>query len=355
MLEAGLEYGSLMNGEPIVFLKIDWARPAEVQYYVAQPLREVLENDEADYSNAACQVLAFTLLALQANTHNNDEHVAAASTCDKWTDDFAAVLNKIKREEEELAKADGTAAGSSTPKKAKHRRVPSSPELQPPPLKMSKRDPRLMASPGVSDRVSRSHRSGNAWGYTPAAAARLAKGQAKTGAEVKITTMSGAKAATIKQLRHSVTHSQFMDLLRKQLSQSLVKGVVLGYMFLAKGVTGRRVPDLERDQVVYHRLRALRGYHIPGVPRMYFYDIDVRIIRFLLLSHAGPMLRAGDEEAKAHAIGLASRSSYASRSTLGAISPANSPFFLDCGRPIALPIGMGIFDASQRITRSEAK
>ena len=39
--------------------------------------------------------------------------------------------------------------------------------------------------------------------------------------------------------------------------------------------------------------------------QMYFYDIDVRIIRFLLLSHAGPMLRAGDEEAKAHAIGLA--------------------------------------------------
>ncbi|EJP63309.1 metalloprotease-like protein [Beauveria bassiana ARSEF 2860] len=103
MLEAGLEYGYLTNGDAIVFLNIDWTDPTVLRYHLARPAREVLVDQDATWSNAVCQVLAFTIMALQSSQHSNDERVAA-NKCNKWLVDFGHVLDQILKEEEEREK-----------------------------------------------------------------------------------------------------------------------------------------------------------------------------------------------------------------------------------------------------------
>ncbi|KAM0665024.1 hypothetical protein ACQRIU_006177 [Beauveria bassiana] len=104
MLEAGLEYGYSTNGDAIVFLNIDWTDPTVLRYHLARPAREELVDQDATWSNAVCQVLAFTVMALQSSQHSNDERVAAANKCNKWLVDFGHVLDQILKEEEEREK-----------------------------------------------------------------------------------------------------------------------------------------------------------------------------------------------------------------------------------------------------------
>lgn len=37
MMEGGLEYGLLIIGEIIVFLKVDWEEPGTLYYHLAEP------------------------------------------------------------------------------------------------------------------------------------------------------------------------------------------------------------------------------------------------------------------------------------------------------------------------------
>jgi hypothetical protein len=41
MIESGLEYGLLITGEAIVFLKVDWDEPEILYYYLVEPGLEV--------------------------------------------------------------------------------------------------------------------------------------------------------------------------------------------------------------------------------------------------------------------------------------------------------------------------
>jgi hypothetical protein len=122
-----------------------------LRYHLAQPSREVVRDGDPTYSNAICQVLAFTILALQSSQHGNDERVAAAESCEKWEVNFGYILDQITKEEEE-----GTSpASTTTPRRSKHRRVPSSPNWQPTPIKRSRRNPRQESPPGEADRALR--------------------------------------------------------------------------------------------------------------------------------------------------------------------------------------------------------
>lgn len=109
MLEAGLEYGYLTNGDSIVFLNIDWSDPTVLRYHLAQPSREALVHQETAYSNAVCQVLAFTVMALQSRQHGIDERMAAVNSCKSWEVDFENVVQRIIGEDE--ARASGWTGG----------------------------------------------------------------------------------------------------------------------------------------------------------------------------------------------------------------------------------------------------
>ncbi|KAM3462619.1 hypothetical protein NHJ6243_004020 [Beauveria neobassiana] len=131
MLEAALEYGYLTNGDAIVFLNIYWTDPTVLRYHLARPACEVLVDQDATWSNAVCQVLAFTIMALQSSQHSNDDRVAAANKCNKWLVDFGHVLDQILKEEEEREEKEreekAAHSGPTTLAGKKHRRVPSSP------------------------------------------------------------------------------------------------------------------------------------------------------------------------------------------------------------------------------------
>ncbi|KAF4123458.1 hypothetical protein GMORB2_6159 [Geosmithia morbida] len=372
MLEAGLEYSYLTNGDAIVFLKIDWADPAVLHYHLAQPSREVLVDGDAAYSNAICQVLAFTLTALQSRQHTNSERVAATEKCQKWEVDFGFILDQIvKEEEEEKARADPT-----TPRGRKHSRATSSPGWLPAPIKKTRRNPRQQSPSEESDRVLRSHghdrpgggagtgggasegdRAGRPDGSPQRHGTAASSDRAPTGGESTyqgrrqyctpscLLSLVGGQlsdqkcpnvelhlgttlpeAGQARQARHPVSYSQFMDLLRRQFAQGLDEGVVVlgkegacgalfqitllryGYTFIAKGVTGGRVPELEKEAAVYQKLQPLQGHGIPvclgsvdlkPLGQVFYYYFDVRIIRFILLSYGGTEVRAGDEASRA--------------------------------------------------------
>ncbi|KAM3504235.1 hypothetical protein MY11210_008431 [Beauveria gryllotalpidicola] len=381
MLEAGLEYGYLTNGDAIVFLNIDWTDPTVLRYHLARPSREVLVDQDAAWSNAVCQVLAFTIMALQSSQHSNDERVAAANKCNKWLVDFGLVLDKILKEEEEREKK-AVNSGPTTPTGKKHRRVPSSPDWQETPVKRTRRNPRSQSAAEQPGRVLRSHRpdrpgrggagfgggghsrggtsggdggsseaGGSSEGFSTAGtSSRFAPGGGGGGGGQQRQRQYCTSSCLLslvndgpldsncpnaalhregipaeldaKKHRHAVLYSQFMALLQEQLSQSLERGVVVlgkegacgalfqitllqfGYTFIAKGVTGGRVSDLEKEVAVYQRLRPLQGHGIPvclgsidlrPLGQVYFYDFDVRIIRFLLLSYGGTEVKSKDK------------------------------------------------------------
>ncbi|KAL1910184.1 hypothetical protein Sste5344_004096 [Sporothrix stenoceras] len=438
MLEAGLEYGFLTNGDAIVFLNIDWTDPAVLRYHLAHPSREVAADQDPAWSNAIAQVLAFTVLALQSEQHSNNERTDAARKCGKWVVDFSSALNTIAKEEEEREKAANSST-SSTPGKRKRRRVPSSPEWQPTPLKRTKRNPRQPSPPDESDRVLRSHNrrdgpdsgagsggdggggggdssgaggdnstgggsdrgsgggdiasggsNGTGGGLSEAGGSsetqrpRNSTGLKPWPSRPKIerekprehyctraclmsltkdrpldsrcpnvalhragtcavpdavgrdfendrnTGSPGKRSHKTKAVqRHPVTHGQFIRLLQDQFRNGLEPGVVplrlegacgalfqitlvaYGYTFIAKGVTGGRVPELEKEAAVYEQLRPLQGRGIPvclgtvdlkPLGQVYYYDFDVRIIRFLLLSYGGTQMRVLDSRAKARIV-----------------------------------------------------
>lgn len=373
MLEAGLEYGYVTNGDSFVFLKINWDNPKELFYHVALPGHEVKVNDDLIWSNAVCQVLAFTLLALQSTQHDNDARNAATSTSKKWKVDFEYVVDKVIKIEDKAAEAH-----PSTPNKKKHRRVPSSPDWSPEQGKKARTgsdtdtcDRRVTRSQskrdggGEGDSGTGGSSQGGGFQGGGASTSRSAPVSGSGGGSSSTTQRTGSGGRTRSEqprayctpsclfslvnggpldnkcpnvsfhkkdgtLGHPVSHARWMELLRQQLSKTLVKGVVAlnkqggcgvifqftlleyGYTFVAKGVTGRRVPDLEKEKAVYHRLQSLQGRCIPvclgtvdlrPLQRILYYDIDVRLIYFLLLSYGGPKLaRPADPKAEARIV-----------------------------------------------------
>ncbi|KAJ0129949.1 Uncharacterized protein HZ326_26945 [Fusarium oxysporum f. sp. albedinis] len=64
MIESGLEYGLLITGEAIVFLKVDWNDPETLYYHLAEPGPEVTAHpNNLQMCTAVGQYLAFTLIA----------------------------------------------------------------------------------------------------------------------------------------------------------------------------------------------------------------------------------------------------------------------------------------------------
>ncbi|KAL2889113.1 Protein kinase-like domain protein [Ceratocystis lukuohia] len=84
MICGGLEYGLLTTGEAYIFLKIDWANPKVVYYHVADPESEVRENGDGTFLSAIAQVLAFSLIALNAPIHDLDTRNRVMDALPTW-------------------------------------------------------------------------------------------------------------------------------------------------------------------------------------------------------------------------------------------------------------------------------
>ncbi|KIE00682.1 Protein kinase-like domain protein, partial [Metarhizium majus ARSEF 297] len=89
MIEGGVSYGILTNGEATVFLKVDWNSPDTVLYHVAEPKEEIPFQSELISCTAVSQYLSFILLALsqrdQERVQNQEMRERVKSRLKKWT------------------------------------------------------------------------------------------------------------------------------------------------------------------------------------------------------------------------------------------------------------------------------
>ena len=120
---------------------------------------------------------------------------------------------------------------------------------------------------------------------------------------------------------HAISAAQLRELLLAQIQKTMntnieplgiqgARGAIFkltleshGYTMIGKGTPPHYVPDLRKEKTVYDRLHEIQGTVIPvclgaiDSPRRYFYDVDVPIFHWLLMSFAGRSLQLAEFEA----------------------------------------------------------
>ncbi|KAF4123721.1 Conserved hypothetical, protein [Geosmithia morbida] len=414
MLESGLEFGYITNGDAVIFLKIDWTNTTELFYHLALSSLEVEADEDPIYANTVAQVLAFTLLAFDSGQHSDDERNAAVKASRKWEVGSDYILDEISREE--LRREE--AAGPSTLPRRRRRLSPSRADWKPRPVKKVRRGPDEVVhrpvtrsrtrcggdddgggreTDGDHDRDRGSGGGSHGGGFSGGAEVRDGtwnSGSGEQGSSASKSGRGGAGNPGGSRTRHSsarddagdgagddleerdsngrcknpkpyctpscllslingwpldskcpnvrlharssddgehpVSYAEWMVLLQKQLSQSVVKGLVnlrkqggcgvlfqntlleYGYSFVAKGTTVSRIPALQKEEAVYRKLEALQGRHVPvclgrlglrPLEMTVFYDIGVGIVYFLLMSYGGTKLEIPSKPAARKSIG----------------------------------------------------
>ena len=110
MIDAGLEYGSISNGEASVFLWINPGDPTTVHYFLSEPNRDVpprkADGDDDDdegwknlYQTALAQLLAFRLRALDSTPQSQKWRRQQHQELQTCSVDFNSVLDKVPRED----------------------------------------------------------------------------------------------------------------------------------------------------------------------------------------------------------------------------------------------------------------
>ncbi|KAK5651363.1 hypothetical protein OQA88_12596 [Cercophora sp. LCS_1] len=350
VIRGGLNYGLLTTGEILVFLKVDWANPTAAYYHLVQLDKDThqdLSTADVRYWSAVSQVLAFTLAALDQTPPSQRQLSEASKKLNRWNATFDSVYTAIKKDR------DGTPGSEWFPKR------PLSPALRSPFPKRNRGD----ADPSATDQ-SRRRRSPSQDSSDDGASrpddtptrrrSRRARPQQSTGGgNVHSTSnpdpVQGA-AGSQKRLpyctqrcllglvkggpldqscpnfglhqrvhdvgngHHPISHSEWLQLLRKQLHETLDNGIVpdriigacgvmfqvtlleYGYSFVAKGTVDTLVHKLEHEAEVYEHLAPLQGVYIPvflgavdlrTFERAYYYDLNVEIVHLIFLSWAG--------------------------------------------------------------------
>ncbi|OAQ57369.1 protein kinase-like domain [Pochonia chlamydosporia 170] len=362
MIEGGLDYGLLTTGETIVFLKIDWEDPQTLYYHLAEPGPEVSAHPNHFHScTAVGQYLAFTLVALgqpgQRREHGQEERRLAIQGLKTWAEDFESTLRSIPASERSAPSGFSDYEPTTyegidrSPYPFRHDRRPVSDKDQP------DRQPARRDSPESSDDESRSNlpdtpspaerRTGSREQGTRRSqrihAQRPRGAAARGGSEYtrqyctqkclvgmvrgRLLDIRCPNVTLHKRWRgplgppqggiishHPVSHRQWLQLLRKQLEDSLDNGVTplceggargvlfqvtllaYGYTFIGKGTVRAFIEDLEHEAAVYDRLKAVQGINVPvflgtmdlrSMNKIYYYDHRVYVVHVILLSWGG--------------------------------------------------------------------
>ncbi|OAQ57866.2 protein kinase-like domain [Pochonia chlamydosporia 170] len=359
MIEGGLDYGLLTTGETIVFLKIDWEDPQTLYYHLAEPGPEVSAHPNHFHScTAVGQYLAFTLVALgqpgQRREHGQEERRLAIQGLKTWAEDFESTLRSIPASERSAPSGFSDYEPTTyegidrSPYPFRHGRRPVADNYQP------HRQPTRRGSPESSDDELRRNlpdtpspaerRTGSREQGTRRSqriqAQRLRGAATRSGSERTrqyctqkcLVGMVGGglldtccpNVALHKRClgpghggsisHHPVSHSKWLQLLRKQFEESLDNGVTplceggargvlfqvtllnYGYTFIGKGTVRAFIKDLEHEAAVYQRLKPVQGINVPvflgtidlrSMNKIYYYDHRVYVVHLTFLSWAG--------------------------------------------------------------------
>lgn len=354
MIRSGVNYGLLTTGEILVFLKVDWAHPATAYYHLVELDKDTqarLHAADVTYWSAVSQVLAFTLTAFNQPPPSQSQLGYANKELKWWKATFDSVYSDIKSEP------------GGTPGSEWFLKRPLSPVLPPRFPKRSRGD----AGPSAVDPSSRRRRSPSQDSSGDGAArpddTPTRRRSRRTGAQQPPRGGNASSASRLDPVRgaaggrkrlpyctqrcllglvkggpldracpnfelhrpahdvgdghHPISHSEWLQLLREQLHETLDDGIVparivgacgvmfhvtllsYGYVFVAKGTVDTLVHKLEHEADVYGRLAPLQGVCIPvflgavdlrTLDRIYYYDLNVDIVHLTFLSWAGEPL-----------------------------------------------------------------
>jgi hypothetical protein len=356
MIESGLEYGLLTTGEAIVFLKVDWDEPETLYYHLAEPGPEASAHPgNLDICTAVGQYLAFTLTALgsprEQRGHGQDERGRVQQNLKTWAEDFESTLRSIPADQRLPSPDDAPAYQPTTyrnvdrspyrlrkrdtrrgdrqidraPLGRDERREPSDDESVPRPPDTptalgrrtnqdgTRRSQRLTQQPlrrqgGEQDKE-----------YCTQQCLLGLLRQSPLDPECPNVALHRQKNRAYARARHPVDHAEWLELLWKQLEQSLDDGITqmgqggargvlfkvtlleYGYTFVGKGTVRAFIKDLEHEAAVYNRLKPAQGLHVPvflgaidlrSMNKTYYYDHRVYVVHLTFLSWGGSSLTA---------------------------------------------------------------
>lgn len=373
MIEGGLNFGLLTTGEAIVILMIDWDNPQTLYYHLAEPGPEVSAHPHNFHScTAVGQYLAFTLIALsrhgQKQHHGQEERRQVIQGLKTWAEDFESTLRSIPASERQApsgslyGKPTTYASFDRSPYPFRHpRRKPDCPdEPSNQPTRRDSPEPsddesrgKMPDTPSPAERRSggggrglarrsqriqarqtrdapSSQRAEHAIQYcTQKCLAELVRGgflDIRCPNVALHSQRAGSRPASL-SVRHPVSHTQWLKLLKSQLEESLDNGVTpladggsrgvlfrvtlltYGYTFVGKGTVQAFIKDLEHEAAVYERLKPTQGVSIPvflgtvdlrAMNKIYYYDHRVYIVHLMFLSWGGYKL---DDVRIAHGLG----------------------------------------------------
>ncbi|KAI1082419.1 hypothetical protein F5B20DRAFT_531207 [Whalleya microplaca] len=333
IIEGGLDYGILTNGEAIVFLKVDWQNPETLLYHLAEPIPEVTASppDDRQFYTAVCQYLAFSLMALgppggeELQSRPQEERQRAIDGLKTWAEDFETTLRSIPPDErtpppgspytagkdsrlEPLRKkarlghvgdshhADQPRRGNSDDKSSESlHQMPDSPSTSE--LRGARRSKRILAQRqrgGGGGKQGRQYctqqcllglvRNGRLDKYCPNVALHC------QGTQPPPPQPLPPQPPPPQGLPHPISHGEFLRLLSEQLKKSLDYGVTrlglqgsrgalfqvtllaYGYTFVSKATVPAFISDFQHEEKVYRLLKEEQGANIP----VFLGTIDLR-------------------------------------------------------------------------------
>ncbi|KAG7103053.1 hypothetical protein HYQ44_017141 [Verticillium longisporum] len=328
MIEGGLEYGLLTTGEAFVFLKVDWEEPETLYYHLAEPGPEVAAHPEHSHvCTAVGQYLAFSLLALgspgQRRIHGQEQRRRVTLGLRTWAQDFEMTLRSIPESERSLSSGssgykpttyEGFDRSPHARRWKRHRAsrgdqvdrgtlrrdqsessddelTPNPPDT-PTPMETRSRRRRRQETESNQDAISRQPQGGGEKGRVYCTQKCLL-GLVRSGF------LDRDCPNIALHTGQDLNHAEWLQLLRKQLEQSLDDGIrplyvsgargvlfqvtmiAYGYTFVGKGTVQAFIRDLEHEAAVYERLRSIQGVNVPvflgaidlrPMTKIYYYD-----------------------------------------------------------------------------------
>ena len=343
MIEFGLTYSYITNGEAIVSLYTDWKNPKTVHYHLTIPSEDVGSGQNQDLAKTTISLnIVMCLMALTKPQYKPNQRNEVMSKLKKHCIDYHDILSRIP--ESERKQTPSKACDSSKPKFAKSYNTRSKKTLQRQDGSDSDDDAAVGGSgnnQGASNGV-KINGSTNQNKPPTEQTSRNGKGSSNTDQE-KIGSpvseayytqaclsglMRGGKVDSncpnigqhkVTNGYHTIVGKDVANMLQEQLAENLddafqplwsqrdwlrgAKGFLFkitllshGYVMVAKTSTGKYIPDLKHEHRMYQHLESLQGKYIPvclGTARLanqYPLDFGIYIRYMLFLSWGGECL-----------------------------------------------------------------
>lgn len=365
MIRGGVSYGVLTQGQIFVFLKIDYDDdPGKLYFHIADIQADVRAEPDNFRRTALGQYLAFTLMALgrpgEKMVQENDDICRNGMDLPKW-----GVVRQQSGEVQQDIQQQDNASLNVAPEESRDADQESEERIRQLPRQCkesSEQGPSRRQGPPDDDG---NHQPPNAPGPSaggsqfvqqPATGQSKHDGSRHTQGETRqerpyctqkclLGLVSGGfmdvncpnavlhhathdPGPSRGRRLHSINHAQFMDLLRAQLRETLVRGfkplglcgatgavfkvtlLEYGYTMVTKATTERFIEDLLHEETVYRRLQPIQGKCVPvclgsidlrTVNRVYYWDIVFDLVHLLFLSFAGESLRRADTRGQSRA------------------------------------------------------